>query len=176
VATTTGTVRDPAPTTPARVSTATNPASASGALLQHHQPPAPPPPTVSNHVAHLQQTRITPLVEQSRAYHQSRPAGSAADDHHGRFYTGGGRRDRLGSATPGLWTPVLERGTTMVQAADMTGTTGPAGVGSSARVCCLRARTSMRLSQGSSSTSSVLSSMAARSRNSCWGSSCSPLW
>ena len=70
VATTTGSVREPAPTTPALVSTTNNPGSTSGGQQQRQHPPAhirlpsPPSPTVSKHLSHLQQTGITPLVEQ----------------------------------------------------------------------------------------------------------------
>ena len=67
VATTVGSVREVAPTTAAAV---TNLGSTSAPPLQRHQPPAhitlpaPPSPIVSKHVSHLQQTGITPLVEQ----------------------------------------------------------------------------------------------------------------
>ena len=70
VSTTTGSVREVAPTAPARVIITTNQASTSAPPQQRHQPPAhitlpdPPSPTVSKHVSHLQQTGITPLVEQ----------------------------------------------------------------------------------------------------------------
>jgi Ca2+:H+ antiporter len=70
VSTTTGSVREPAPTSPARVSTTIHPASISGTQQQRHQPPghitlpAPTSLTVGKHVSHLQQTGITPLVEQ----------------------------------------------------------------------------------------------------------------
>ena len=70
VATTTGSVREPVPTTPALVSTTNNPVPIPGGQYQRHHPPAhitlpsPPSPTVSKHVSHLQQTGITPLVEQ----------------------------------------------------------------------------------------------------------------
>ena len=70
VATTTGSVREPVPTTPALVSIANNPGPIPGGQNQRHHPPAhitlpaPPSPTVSKHISHLQQTGITPLVEQ----------------------------------------------------------------------------------------------------------------
>lgn len=70
VATTAGSVREPVPTTPARVPITNNPGSTSGSQHQRQHPPAhitlpsPPSPTVSKHISHLQQTGITPLVEQ----------------------------------------------------------------------------------------------------------------
>jgi len=102
-----GSVRDLAPTMSTRVSTATNPASTSGAPQQRHQPPAhitlpvPPSPTVSKHVAHLQHTRVIPLVE--RVEHIAKVVQPALPPTitHRRFYTRGGRRDCLSAATPG---------------------------------------------------------------------------
>jgi len=158
VATTTGSVRDLAPT-PARVSTATNPASTSGAPQQHHQLPAArtyhtpraAPQTVSNHVTHLQQTGITPLVEQVEhiieAVQPALPPTITMGDFTWAVVVAtvsALRHQGYQGSTLRLWTPVLERSATMVQVADMAGTTGPTGVGSSARVCCSRARPSMR--------------------------------
>ena len=103
MATTTGSVRDPAPTTPARMSTTTSPTSILGApaTRTHHTPRAA--------LADREQAHFAPAADRdhaprraSRAYRQSRPAGSAADDYRGRFYTRGGRRDRLAAVTPGL--------------------------------------------------------------------------
>jgi Ca2+:H+ antiporter len=70
LATTAGSVREPAPTAPARAPATNNPGSTSGGQQQRQYPPAhitlplPPSPTVSKHVSHLQHTGITPLFEQ----------------------------------------------------------------------------------------------------------------
>ena len=108
VATTTGSVCDPAPTTPARVSTATNLALTSGTPQKRHQLPAhitlpaPPSPTVSRHSAHPQQTRIMPFVEQvehiAKVVQPALPPTIATDD----VTRAVAARDRLSAATPGL--------------------------------------------------------------------------
>ena len=188
MATTTSSVRDRAPKTPTCVPTETNPASTSGAPQQRHQPPAhvilpaPPSPTVGNHVAHLQQTGIMALVEQvehiAKVVQPALPLTTTMDDFTlGVVIATVSALQHQGSRAPrrACAPPVLKRSTTMVQAGDMAGTTRLTGVGRSARVCCSRARSSMRLSQGSWSTSLALSSMAAGSRKSCWRSRCSPL-
>ena len=82
-----GSLRDPAPTMSTRVSTATNRASTPGA-------PQPATPAARTYhaprpaLADREQARCAPAADRghtprraSRAYRQSRPAGSAADDH-----------------------------------------------------------------------------------------------
>jgi len=150
VATTTGSVRDPAPTTPARVSTAANPASTSRA-------PHPPPAHIALLVPPLtdrEQSRCVPAADRdhalcraSRAYCQSRPPAlppTITMDGFTRAVVVATVLCDTRAPRRACAPPVLEQSTVMVQAEDMTGTTDPAGVGGSARVCRSRTHSSIR--------------------------------
>ena len=85
--------------------------------------PAPPSPTVSKHSAHLQQTGITPFVEQvehiAKVVQPALPPTIATDDVTCAVAAPG----RLGAATPGLRVALAcgEQGTAVVQVEDMGG-------------------------------------------------------